>query len=372
MLSYIDKLHSIAEEKGKEWITEHITDDVRSMLKRVSLISEFASEDSEVLRHAQLYFGGCDSLKASLGELLDLASDKTKADELNDSSMVLTPPEFIRDTDAEGFFREHKILYDVSKEAKLASHIKLYLLNRESAKAFELWVGSANATNQGLGWDFKNNQKSNYTSIECLVKFELESQGALCKMRNSIMQGKAFNNLPYEYNVFDFSNETKEGSLQITPDELGPYVVNNYECTGITFEKEYGKINVVLKGKENRKSPPDGIERVPWRPLEYSKYGYGDLSIGSDEIILEYEFEKFEKTQGILVFGTGCSILDVSEKLPAGVERRKDKLVKDTRLTDWLLNPGCMPQNSEPKWERDIEHKWTSITGKNDSYYHIS
>lgn len=332
LTDYLETLKEHSDEGGKKWLESHIFNEkeIKKTLENAELVSEFGS-------NADIFFGGCNDDK-TLWQRLALNN-------CCDESIVLSPPYFIRQSSgAKTFFENKFILYDTKSEP---SHIKLYLLKKPQ-DLYELWTGSANATQSGLGWDLNNTK----ASIECLVRFE-PSKDKFNDIRDQIRNNG--------YSYFDFS---KKPSLVEKPDAAGSFIIENFEVTKIEYDapsdhKASKSLKVTLK-KVTDKDLPE-CDELQWRPLEYSKpksVKSGIFNINKGETVeLEYRFKKFESSQGILVFGSSCCMMRIpSDKLPIGLPMKKNKAAKNTTLSKWLRN-GVVP---EKYTGNDTKLKWFS------------
>ncbi len=338
LCGYICKICSNTDDAGKGWIKSHVSPHMET-LQKCSLQAESGMPE------ARLFFGGINR-RPTLGERLNL-------NKVHKDSIVLTPPEFIRGTAAEKFFRDNKrILYDLKEGnniGRASSHAKLYLLKRPEGDneeyAYELWLGSANASASGLGWDFNNGAAGTNASVECLVKYEIGEE----QFRSSRKE------LVNNFGPFEFENNSK-GSLQPVADPFGPWVVSNYKVKDIQYlgadksqivissnkEGDYrGKVRTIRVELES--VPKDSSPTIPqadnmsWRPAEYGNpTGTVDFS-DPDAPVLTYEIEHFRPSQGFLCFGSSDAVMWIGEDLMKNIPQVKDSIKMDTTVTDWLL-----------------------------------
>lgn len=349
LVKYIEKIKSNTDKTGQEWISNHV-DSCMEELKTCSI-----SEDNSV----SLHFGGVDLSDSTLGQSMLI-------DKVGENSIVLTPPEFIRDTAAANFFGDIKILYDIKKDNEInrtSSHAKLYLLEKENQqqKVYELWHGSANASKNGIGWDFccKNVGKSVSNekigsiakngiapSVECLVKHKL-SKEQFQSLRESIQES---------FEVFDFDSGEK-GSLTPVIDDFGPWIVSNYQVKSIYYadaaeqplknlnrESEFkGKakslcITLESKSPKKQEKQPEITQMWLWRPAEYADLAADSIEMREDgTILLKYAIESFRPSQGMLCFGVSQSVMWIPDDKMKNIPHVPDTVDKDTRLTDWLI-----------------------------------
>lgn len=385
---FFNVLYERCGKNGWKWIEEHgffSEGYVWEDLKKCQLIGRlFGDTDS---RTASLYFGGCGG-EETLGQRLAL-------DTASEQSTVLTPPFFMykkvgkESNDAEmagaeftegtangeyhystawNYFKKNRQsksgpqLYDLkSKEGNLkgqrfSSHIKAYLLEKlceNEPKRHEFWIGSANATTRGIGWDFVNNTSKKPESIECLVKFSMNEDEFKC-LRKSFCGA---------YESFDFNPESS--TLKINPDRFGPYFCSHYRATSITYHnaeesemvgRRYGDTHVlkicfeyVSSGKAT-KNVAFKHDQIKWHPAEYS-YSV-DLDDAEQEmiamcqdVVLTFTFKKFKPSQGYLCFGSSNSIMSIAHLLQleenSSVPREYD-LEPNTTLTDWLKDKDAL------------------------------
>ncbi len=357
LISYLKKIKEITDNTGKKWFSQNITNELFEQLKKATLIDKFNNE-------AELFFGGLENEKEigyrSLGELIAL-------NDVEPDSIVLTPPEFVRRTSAQKFFLNRRMLFDHKEKP---SHLKLYLIHRKDCicnELFELWLGSANATAHGLGWDFESFKKSK-ASIECLVKRNI-NKSTFDKLSREIKQ---------DYNPFDFN---EEGSLKINPDVFGPYIVQNYSCIEVTYVTKDNKkndysntteIQFVLECQPESNNEEIAKELIKfdkedciWRPLEYFddiSFGYTINDDDNNSITIIYKVEKFRPSQQMLVFGKSCAVMEIPENLIKEVPKPKDKLVKENMLSDWIYDEASIPGEREDNWEEGLKWCYDTIT----------
>ena len=365
LCAYLSDIKNHTSDDGKEWFEENISTDIMNDLTMMKLVSEFDSKEGK--KEAELYFGGVRTTEHVSNNLCVLGS-LLRLNEVEDDSIVLTPPEFIRGTEAENYFRNNTILYDInSKNSKerSASHMKLYLLHRknENEDNYELWTGSANATKRGIGWDFENHKAEKESSVECLVKFSL-SIDEFDSLRNGLLE-------VYGPDPFDFCTQT--GSLpKEKEDRFGVWVINNATVKTVEYldgsgkRIEYGDLQkkneniwlqFVLELKETlpeKDIDSDGLEY--WRPLEYSDLGEIYINEWKDSTIvtLKYEIEKYCPSQGALCFGKSQSILWIYPEVIGDLPLVEERARMDKRVSDLLLS---RTQNSKKHDEIEWFHK---------------
>lgn len=337
LAAYLEKLRDSTDDAGKSWWEKHIGEDVLEQLKKSALYSEFG-------REAELFFGGCGDGR-SLGNrlCLPLASN---------DSVVLTPPVFLeaaagKPSAAETFFKNNlsgktgPLLYDLAsgKQGRsgsaVSSHIKLYLLKKPGGH--ELWTGSANSTVRGLGWPGANSYSNadGKASVECLVKFNLTA-GEFKALKEGVSRAG--------YAPYPFTPQA-EGSLKVKPDEFGPWMCENFAVNGLEYRdandkacspRDAKKLTVSLKSlSQGPLGPPKaGI----WRPAEYSRED--KITVSTSTLELTYPFDSFRPSQGMLVFGTSCSVMEIPGELLENIPTVKK--AKDTRLSEWLLSADAL------------------------------
>lgn len=339
LCGYICKICSNTDDAGKGWIKSHVSPHMET-LQKCSLQAESGMPE------VHLFFGGINR-QPTLGERLKL--NEVQAED----SIVLTPPEFIRNTDAGDFFRNKKILYDLDLKkgnniGRTSSHAKLYLLKKPEGDneeyAYELWLGSANASARGLGWDFNNGAAGTNASVECLVKYEIGEE-QFRSLRKELAK-----------NFRQFTFEGDEGSLQPVVDPFGPWVVSNYKVKDIQYlgaddspiaifsdkERDYkGKVHAMQVTLEPKgtvpASGPDGIFAMCWRPAEYDdRTDTVDFSKRGAPV-LTYKIECFRPLQGFLCFGSSDAVMWIGEDLMKNIPQVKGSIKMDTTVTDWLL-----------------------------------
>lgn len=355
LCAYLNDIKTHSSKAGRIWFDQNIGEQELIQISKTKLMSEFVDNQSNKV--AELYFGGvrwaCTSkILCSLGSLLRLNC-------VEEDSVVLTPPEFIRGTEAQHFFeKEKKILYDLKRKNSIertASHMKLYLLHRKenSTDTYELWTGSANATQRGIGWDFEKKKARDNSSVECLVKFKL-NKGEFIELRNSLL-------VSYE-GPFSFK---QHGSLDKGVDDVfGVWISNHAKVEGITYldgEKKqilfselhskkssvkYMQVQLKLdsvlpdewKGEESVKR---GIHMC-WRPLEYGKMASLDETLLENvtQITLEYMIDQYIPSQGALCFGTSQAILwmDLDQEQFGNLPQVEERAKWDIRVSDLLLS----------------------------------
>lgn len=341
LCAYIEKLHEKTDEKGKQWLDGNIIKNrqIWDKLSKAQLIDCSGKKPD-------LYFGGVEQ-GTSLGEMLML--DKACSD-----SIVLTPPEFIRDTNAQCFFAENKFLYDLKPKNKLkrtSSHIKLYLLHKKDNDHdyYELWFGSANATCSGIGWNFKTPFARNpHQSVECLVRYIID--GTLFKTLSNQIIGN--------YRKFTFEKNEK-GSLKVVEDDFGPWVCNNFKvislkllneqnepvCGSDVNKEQINKISVELQKLTNELLLDFNSPQV-WRPMEYRQRQMclADWNCKENQTIsIEYSAitsSKFSPSQGVICFGTSDAVMQVDPDLLQQIPTVEEKIFYDERISDMMLNMG--------------------------------
>ena len=338
---------------GKKWIEENIKK-VYDTLKRCEFVTEFDEG-------AELYFGGIPLKKQNSYTVLN---NKLQLQAASLESMVLTPPEFIRGTDAQKFFEgncnetninelKKPILYDLKKckdAAISSSHIKLYLLEKsglnlahsseEGKTLYELWIGSANATVHGLGWSFSNSKSfKGAPSVECLVKIQI-NKDKFDEIKSQIT----------EAGYYKFVDFTKKGSLpKFKPDDFGPWICENMEVEDIKYYDSAGKpvgkdfrgktkkICVKLKYKSTIKQTiPYFKGKMCWRPAEYPELK--DCIISTNFFELEYETKGFRPSQGVLCFGTNQSMMVIDKNKMANIPQVEEIKEMDVRVSGLLLS----------------------------------
>ena len=81
------------------------------------------------------------------------------------------------------------------------------------------------------------------------------------------------------------------------------------------------------------------------------------------EVTLKYSYDKLRPSQGLLVFGRSCYVMDITDKLPKDIPLVKKKAKKDTPLTEWLL--GTVPEHRSGTWIRQLHWMWDVLKGNN-------
>lgn len=353
LISFFRTLFDRTSETGREWLEKHglgnENGNTLEELACVTLVSEFG-------KVADLYFGGCTN--KTLGERLRLNEAE---------GIVITPPEFMRDKPPQKYFEEnHRVkLYDLklnNKIGRTSSHIKLFLLKKDDV--YELWMGSANATVPGLGWNFQlaNSFSVKKVNIECLIRFTLTDD----EFKD------IFDGICEEYEVFDFS---QKGTLQHPEvDNFGSYFCSCYSplkieylnAQNVVLKDSYRQcaksIKVYFKKTGNLTLSCQEEKHWIWRPAEYnstkalSHIEISNIENGKD-VELIYDLKKFQSASGIFCFGSSGSIMEVPLSLYGNVPVENTELSPDIRLTSWLLGETVEVSNfdnPELQWIKQV------------------
>lgn len=231
--SFLSHIHSCTDRSGQEWLTSHGLAPEDSKSEKSALYHKLQSfrlgwknAPCDITAQPQLLFGGCDN-----GFTLARKIHFDGAE-----GIVLTPPVFISDG-AKGFFQSQTAnpnasiaLYDAQNGFQ--SHAKLYLLHGPAPDSYRLCLGSANCTQNGIGYNFsiKGNQIDNQrTSVECLIQVSIDQ-----KQYNSLK--KALGNY---YACFDL-NGNAPGSLKKPSDDspVGAFFATSSgkcKCTNVKY-----------------------------------------------------------------------------------------------------------------------------------------
>lgn len=334
--NFLKHVYESTEEQGKRWLETNLLNPENGSIKAGEVFQSFTNI-SLLLKEfgnkpASIYFGGCSTKDKTLGEYMEFNTIDLS------ESVILTPPEFIRGTLAEDYFTKYRILYDIDIEKENnrfnSSHIKLYLLKKaskddETRSIYELWLGSANATNRGIGWDFHNNCSTKNAgsyispSVECLVRIEID-EGTFRIIKDEILK---------YYKVFDFGDV---GSLVKTEDILGPLFKEAFYVSGVkyldgegngttayktkacmvryTFEisdvSKYEKLKDIFENKSVN------LNRFEFFPVEYGgAHKISNLSniVSESSFFLDYGFKKFQPSQKMLSIGTSGVVMYIED-----------------------------------------------------------
>ena len=363
---------NVVDVVGKEWIKKHLFEHDEKCIfegKKVVLTNTLWDISPQKIR---IHFGGCDDNAKSLAERMDFGNiDK-------ENSIILTPPEFIKagscqeleqyssDSDYPDNYdnlppqvkfyvdkgkTKSGILYDLDSEKEIenrkytASHSKVYCFKHNCT----LWIGSANATSRGLGWNFKKNKPcGSYNSVECLISYKIDDS-KLSEISESIKK---------YYSQFDFK---KNGSLKKhRRDQLGEFVVLYYFCNKIEVDKENKKLTFTLTVRNKEKAKDyinkteltiDELLKQPWewKPAEYDGVsGYIKTDYSNEipsEIILCYIPDELKPSQKMLQIGVNRYVMYLPDELFSDLRDYKplidikDPLTAfDTSLSDILLH----------------------------------
>ncbi len=307
---------------------------------------------SEFEKDADIFFGGCGG--KTLAARLDLANAK------EEDSIVLTPPAFIQGTEAKEYFGKKGILYDNTNHP---SHVKLYLLHHDSG--YTLWIGSANATVQGIGWNFRlpnSYLPPEKCSIECLVRFKLTEEKFAAMKRELADRG-------YIKFDFDFDNPNTK-ILKVSSDPVGQFICAYYECDAVSYSGalrrgQQGTVHVSLRRKHGDSpqiTAPATVKWLKWRPAEYDDMAETPLSgCWPDKIELEYSYASFRKSYGILLFGKSCSAMIIPDELLRGIPRADGREQFDTLLTDWMCSG--LPEQPDSRWPKELADMYGLLNG---------
>lgn len=337
------------QSRGQKWLAKHNLHSEGDLFERLGGAKLTLCEPAMDGREVEIYFGGC-GLKPPLYEAMNFPG-------CTKNSVVLTPPAFLRGSEnAKAHFKGKPILYDT--ESPLASHAKLYLLEQKDKETdkmkHSLWLGSANATPHGIGYDFVNGA-SKTDSVECLVRLDLE------KEEFDAAKGE----LTGEYKLFeDFS---QPGSFQRNPDFWGDFLSRYGKVTKMEYRRNNdGKMSVMKRPSEKSKilqilytihlngdgqttwaalkKKPDTKLSEPCRvqPMEYDWYVSNSPLDMNDQGDLVLEFWKNDgkmtefrcaPCKGLLGVGSAGVLLPISDAIPG---RPKDEDGTDGERVDYL------------------------------------
>lgn len=372
LCDYLDMLFDSTSEKGREWLSSK---GLNKNGELYSILSDYVLQDDKG-NNVQLLFGGCDSNKASLGKRIDFADIEPA------NSIILTPPEFIRNSEgAKLYFEKNKLLYDIKQDSAmekkqsglaLSSHEKLYLLKKQDG-TYHLWFGSANATPHGLGINFDNSFSEievEKCSVECLIHQEL----------NREVFEHMFHEVNEYYDIFyDFNNK---GSLKSNKDTfsaiLSTYCTaaisyldsNNDEIVQADYLESVKKLKVVLSANGNSHkfdSLISSTDLFSITPTEYfgKKISGNILKVGDtclelkqgNTVELLIEISEYQKIKGTAyINGNTLMDLEIPESLKQEVEINPP-MYSITLVSNWLLRDKIPAENyndSKLQWFRDL------------------
>lgn len=285
---FFGKLKAETTETGEKWLEK---------VPKFASIKLVSCMEKEV--EYEIYFGGCGN--GTLYEKMDFYDVNLK------ESLVITPPVFIPEKgEIQKYFMKNPILYD-AKDGYV-SHAKLYLLQQKNA--YSLWMGSANCTARGIGW----NENAYNNSIECLLK----------KSLNEAEFGGWKESIEELYKPFDFTLD--KGSLQKkTPDQIGDFFAKSCCVTKISYEKNGIQQNIpskkdvitqivyTMKYQGNLLADLQNGVEFDFMPLEYlSKKVDCVVNIKEKTIVIAYPLGKeFRPSQRMIAVGTSGAMLQI-------------------------------------------------------------
>lgn len=231
--SYLKKTYcKCISPEGKTWLENNglIKDDSGECTRLFDYVTlSYKNRKKDIV----LFFGGCSQGSDSLAEKMKLEVGCGSFEPL----VILTPPIFVSGsykkdieeninkshTNYEDEFKKFckKIkLYETKKQDKddnypVASHIKLYLFDEY------VFVGSANSTKAGIGYDLMHVESYDQPSVECLVGFKIDSNTSK-KMKEEIEKN-------YEIFAGEFQFKHQENKFAL-------YLMDNYEIADSKFK----------------------------------------------------------------------------------------------------------------------------------------
>lgn len=225
--AYLDKIYDATNEKGQEWLKNNeLCKDGQAYKTLGTLVLKDAEHD----RYVDLFFGGCGA-SSPLGKKMNISKlDFTQ-------SVFITPPEFVKGTKLENFFKNNRCLYDLKNDNsnKTSSHEKVYLFKESDKDKYSFWFGSANATSRGLGVTYDSEWKpNNIQNVECLVRYKISPE-EFTNLKNDINK---------DYAPFDF---TKQGSLHKKELSFAQLIAENCTAKLVEITSNDKDINSVSK-----------------------------------------------------------------------------------------------------------------------------
>ena len=253
-------------------------------------------------------------------------------------------------------------------------------------KKYELWLGSANATRNGLGWDFQNKKSTlnnKEASVECLVKIPI-SEDLFKNLEDGLRE---------LYEPFNFK---KGGSLNnYTRDIIGQLFYETFKVSLVEYlEKTNSKPNKECKNcnskyirytfeiKNNEKFESlkeklnnlDGTDdRLAIRPIEYRDQKNFVLNEclekmdESNKLSIEYNFDKFRPPQKILAIGKSEIIMYIDDELYRNIPTVEiDILTKNIPYMNKFLD--CEDDYSLKELLEKEENRLIKLLGKNEKY----
>ncbi len=288
--SFFAHLFDHTTDAGKHFIDNH---KIINLFENGVILTEVPTSKHSP-KPAQIFFGGCG------GDTLSTHMDFDNIN-LTDSvidSVILTPPAFMTN-------QQHPCVWDAI--SPYVSHAKLYLLQHNHPKnPHSLWLGSANCTAHGIGWNNAGNQ-----SVECLVKFDLDT-GEFTNFKNS---------LSAYYKPFDWQTGTPSLANK-QPDDIADFFVNQctLECVDylddspnpITKLDSKTYVNSIKYEFSYDPPLPTMPSMISFFPLEYGNNKLGVMNINSDTVTVSYPVNaSFRKSQGYLSVGVSGALIPI-------------------------------------------------------------
>lgn len=316
LTSFFAHLFDHTTDAGKQFLTTY---NICQLFSQHVTLTEVPTSNYSP-KTAQIYFGGCG------GDALSAKMKFTSIDTTN--SVILTPPAFMIGTSAETYFSNKPIIWDAKPDFQ--SHAKLYLLQHNNTpdipQTHSLWLGSANCTTRGIGYDFSGQKKQiQNQSVECLVKFDL-SKREFDLSKDEFNQFKKSLGTYYQPYVWG----TPPSLANKQTDYVADFFVNQCSLNSIVYldnrDQSITKLDskTYVKSIKYEFSYADPLPLIPipipFFPLEYRKEDHVLMEITSNTVTLYYRVNgNFRRSQGYLSVGVSGSLIAIPIHLMADI-----------------------------------------------------